>query len=558
MFECLPLQDLYILAGSMVKERHYAGSIIFRELHSDSAVYFLLSGQVELTVTTQYAAPAPSGHNDIDREVLLEYEAIQSKHFPVREVKDHFRLGPNDCFGEMSLFTSDTLRATAVAITDTCALRIPSAALHQLLASNKRLQEFVAMTAVDRLRETEAFCHCTPSTVARLVNFMTQAEFEAGDILFNDVDALCPIYFVVLGSVEISDGSGYRSISDGPGVIRRVVGANGLLGTEHLLHGRAVTATATALERTTVLVVQRTDIDKLCAFDEGFRQALISSALGNTIDPVQLQEGAGAPSKFGCSALEDMGWRRHRAATSLDVVPVPKKNRAQSDLGLTGNSSMRSQSMGNQNEFMDNAAGVLTSQGLTTATHDENADADDLQVLLHNADAAAAAEHGYEPSEQGHGHGRGVQAAVTIWMGILIDGVPESLVMGILVNTATSGTLLAFVVGVFLANFPEAMSSAGTMRAYGMRKTTILTMWASITIMTGIGAFAGAAIFPPGSSHDPSVQKIIAAIEGLCGGAMLCMIANTVLPEAFEQGGNVTGLSTLMGFLVAVAVSASQ
>ena len=53
-----------------------------------------------------------------------------------------------------------------------------------------------------------------------------------------------------------------------------------------------------------------------------------------------------------------------------------------------------------------------------------------------------------------------------IWLGILIDGVPESIVMGILVNTGTGSSLLTFVCGVFLANFPEAMSSAGTMAQY--------------------------------------------------------------------------------------------
>jgi len=145
-----------------------------------------------------------------------------------------------------------------------------------------------------------------------------------------------------------------------------------------------------------------------------------------------------------------------------------------------------------------------------------------------------------------------------VWLGILIDGVPESFVMGILVNTATQGTLLAFVVGVFLANFPEAMSSAGTMRLHGMRRGVIMSMWASITVLTGLGACLGAVIFPPDSTGNPAVVKAIASIEGLCGGAMLCMIANTVLPEAFEQGGNVTGLSTLLGFIVAVAVSVAS
>jgi zinc transporter ZupT len=168
-----------------------------------------------------------------------------------------------------------------------------------------------------------------------------------------------------------------------------------------------------------------------------------------------------------------------------------------------------------------------------------------------------AADHPGAAKEESahHEHGGSKQAALMIWLGILIDAVPESVVMGILVNTASRGQLLAFVVGVFLANFPEAMSSAGVMKQHGMRRNVILVMWCSITILTGLGAMIGSIIFPPGSEDDPTTQKVIAGIEGMCGGAMLCMIANTVLPEAFEQGGNVTGMSALMGFLIAIAVS---
>lgn len=80
-------------------------------------------------------------------------------------------------------------------------------------------------------------------------------------------------------------------------------------------------------------------------------------------------------------------------------------------------------------------------------------------------------------------------------------------------------------------------------------------MWSSIVALTGVGAGVGAAIFPPGSETAHGSQMAIAAIEGMCGGAMLTMIANTALPEAFEQGGDVVGFSCLAGFLSALFVS---
>jgi zinc transporter ZupT len=71
--------------------------------------------------------------------------------------------------------------------------------------------------------------------------------------------------------------------------------------------------------------------------------------------------------------------------------------------------------------------------------------------------------------------------------------------------------------------------------------------------MTGIGAMIGALIFPV----DPQglIRYFISGIEGLAAGAMLTMIANTMLPEAFEQGGStISGLSTLAGFIVALCI----
>ncbi len=151
-------------------------------------------------------------------------------------------------------------------------------------------------------------------------------------------------------------------------------------------------------------------------------------------------------------------------------------------------------------------------------------------------------------------HGGG--AAMAIWLGIALDGIPESLVIGMLVVTAFSegsGMSIAFIVGVFLANLPEAMSSAVAMKKGGVKTAKIMLMWISLCIMTGIGALIGAAIFPP--HPDQWVHYVLVGIEGLAGGAMLTMIAETMLPEAFEQGGGpVVGLSTLGGFLAALLV----
>ncbi len=155
--------------------------------------------------------------------------------------------------------------------------------------------------------------------------------------------------------------------------------------------------------------------------------------------------------------------------------------------------------------------------------------------------------------EEQHKHGN---PALAIWMGIALDSIPESLVIGMLVVTsAAEGTAfsIAFIAGVFLANMPEAMSSAVTMRKGGMTTTRIFWMWFSLCVLTAAGAWVGTVILP--AHPTGSDLYLVFVIEGLAGGAMLTMIAQTMLPEAFEQGGGpIVGLSTLGGFLAALAV----
>lgn len=153
-------------------------------------------------------------------------------------------------------------------------------------------------------------------------------------------------------------------------------------------------------------------------------------------------------------------------------------------------------------------------------------------------------------------HGGHSGAALAIWLGIALDGIPESLVIGMLVlGAAAEGVSmsLAFIVGVFLANLPEAMSSGVTMHRNGARTSRILLMWTSLTVLTAIGGAIGAVAFP--AHPEGALAYAVMGIEGMAAGAMLTMIAETMLPEAFEQGGGtITGLSTLGGFLAALSV----
>jgi zinc transporter ZupT len=141
-----------------------------------------------------------------------------------------------------------------------------------------------------------------------------------------------------------------------------------------------------------------------------------------------------------------------------------------------------------------------------------------------------------EKSEHGN-------ASLAIWLGIMLDGIPESIVIGssLLLNSSMSLSLLA---GLFISNFPEALSSSVGMKKQKMSNIKIFLMWTSIMLVTGIGAYAGNIFF---ENVSPGIYALV---DGLAAGAMLTMIAETMLPEAFHIGGSVTGLSALAGFLV--------
>lgn len=150
-------------------------------------------------------------------------------------------------------------------------------------------------------------------------------------------------------------------------------------------------------------------------------------------------------------------------------------------------------------------------------------------------------------------------APLAIWLGILLDGIPESFVIGagllaLLRAQATDAIGFAQVIpftliaGLFLSNFPEALSSSANMKRQGWGNKKTFVMWFSLMVITGAGAGAGF-ILSGALSHTWLVFT-----EGVAAGAMLTMIAAAMIPEAVHLGSaNVVGLSTLAGFLAAIS-----
>jgi ZIP family zinc transporter len=137
-----------------------------------------------------------------------------------------------------------------------------------------------------------------------------------------------------------------------------------------------------------------------------------------------------------------------------------------------------------------------------------------------------------------------------IAFGAALDGVPESAAIGL--TLLYGGTVEAALVGaVFLSNVPEALSSAAGSRNAGHSLRAVLGRWTGIVALSGISAALGYTLL------DGASDNVVAWTQAFAGGAVLCMLADTMMPQAFEDYDRrpAVGLITVLGFAVAFLLS---
>jgi ZIP family zinc transporter len=162
--------------------------------------------------------------------------------------------------------------------------------------------------------------------------------------------------------------------------------------------------------------------------------------------------------------------------------------------------------------------------------------------------AIQGAKHRKRSGKQQPSEAEDSGSGLAIAVGALLDGIPESIVIGI--STLGGGGVSAVTVAaVFLSNIPEGLSSAAGMKKAGRSAKYIFTVWASIAVLCAVAALLGYTLF----SHL-SIE-ITAATTAIAAGAILAMLVDTMIPEAFEQAHNFAGLITVFGFLAAFVLS---
>ena len=171
-----------------------------------------------------------------------------------------------------------------------------------------------------------------------------------------------------------------------------------------------------------------------------------------------------------------------------------------------------------------------------------------LYVLANRVLARRGARHRKRSAGQHPSDAEKSGSGAAIAVGALLDGIPESVVLGLslLGGGAVSTPVLA---AVFISNVPEGLSSAAGWKRNGRSARYVFGVWGTIAVTSGVSALLGNLLL---GGASPQTEAVITAVAA---GAILTMIADTMIPEAFEETHDWTGLITTLGFLVAFALT---
>ena len=165
-------------------------------------------------------------------------------------------------------------------------------------------------------------------------------------------------------------------------------------------------------------------------------------------------------------------------------------------------------------------------------------------ILVSRRGAKHRKRSGSNPDESQDAGGSGTAIAI----GALLDGIPESVVIGTSL-LAGKGVSLVMVAAVFLSNVPEGLSSAAGMRAAGRSPRYIFTVWIGIALASGLAAALGNAALADAPAD------LIAGVTAVAAGAILAMLVDTMIPEATEATHDYSGLIAVLGFLAAFVLT---
>ncbi|MEA2143276.1 MAG: zinc transporter, family [Solirubrobacteraceae bacterium] len=143
---------------------------------------------------------------------------------------------------------------------------------------------------------------------------------------------------------------------------------------------------------------------------------------------------------------------------------------------------------------------------------------------------------------------KGGESGLGVVLGTVLDGIPESMVIGLtLVGGGKIG--VAVLAAVFLSNLPESLSASAGLKDGGWNAAKILGLWGAVAVVSALACLFGFSVF------DTAANGTVAFVNAFAGGAILVMLSDTMMPDAFKKAKDWAGLATALGFALAFVLT---
>jgi len=579
IFEGVPKEELCELSTKMVTVSYNAGDDISFDIDATSPIYFIMDGCVMVTLVdpdevgddaanivqpfmgddrepSRWLQEEPSrrASMDISRMVpgastgsawLSDHSTTLTSNSPtqgrpldtMRRTSRVMGTGPlseGDMFGHLALLSGRAAHCQCKCLDKTTLLQLPRSDLNVVLQETELFKDSVSslQQAVDSIAGSSARI----STLSSLLPHLHPTRFSQGEDISFDIDAWSPLYHITSGEVQIA-----YTLENDPKEITETLIAGDFLPNALWFFDPDYSEMPSRLN---VKVSQ--DTQAIIVSRKGFDMLMHSSIKEYVRRRAEAQECRTSPRH---SPVNRAVSKKGGSSPHMNPLVIGSELaifEADYDLeAVQGTGTARGTTPSDHPQAVRLQDSALSKQAIVSPWGASSKVAPEVSL-----DSPAMSEDDEKAVKDG------ASAAIAIWVGLAIDAFPESLVIGLLCLDE-EGVSIAFVAGVFLANLPEALSASVAMRRSGLSLFKIYVMWWSITIETALGAMIAAAAFPS-PPHDRAMVYTMHAIEGLAGGAMLTVICETMLPEAFHEGGKVVGMSALGGFLTAMLISTAD
>jgi ZIP family zinc transporter len=151
-------------------------------------------------------------------------------------------------------------------------------------------------------------------------------------------------------------------------------------------------------------------------------------------------------------------------------------------------------------------------------------------------------------TRRGDGAERGQAGGLQIVLGAVLDGIPESVVLGASLVGGT-GISVPVLAAVLISNIPEGIGASADMLAAGRSRWSVTRLWLVVVAASSLAAGLGYALL------RDSPPELVATAQTFAAGAIIAMLAESMIPEAYQQGGRAVGLATALGFAVSALLS---